>query len=126
MTGGMTMDKSEIDRMAEKFGGRFKLTVLLQKRVRELVKGAPRLVECDHKNLIDVAVPHMGIVTSIDEVYEWLGRENYQFVYDRRFSRENCMKARLARGGTPARMTADAATDPAARPSSAPASTRAD
>ncbi len=56
MTGGMTMDKSEIDRMAEKFGGRFKLTVLLQKRVRELVKGAPRLVECDHKNLIDVAL----------------------------------------------------------------------
>jgi len=50
------MDKSEIDRLAEKFGGRFKLTVLLQKRVRELVRGAPRLVETDHKNLIDVAM----------------------------------------------------------------------
>lgn len=50
------MEKSEIDRLAEKFGGRFKLTVLLQKRVRELVRGAPRLVETDHKNLIDVAM----------------------------------------------------------------------
>ena len=50
------MDKSEIDGMAEKFGGRFKLTVLIQKRVRELVKGAARLVETDKKNLIDVAM----------------------------------------------------------------------
>ena len=39
------MDKSEIDGLAEKFGGRFKLTVLIQKRVKELVKGAARLVE---------------------------------------------------------------------------------
>jgi DNA-directed RNA polymerase subunit omega len=50
------MDKSEIDGLAEKFGGRFKLTVLIQKRVRELVKGAARLVESDKKNLIDVAL----------------------------------------------------------------------
>lgn len=50
------MDKSEIDAMAEKFGGRFKLTVLIQKRVRELVKGASRLVESDKKNFIDVAL----------------------------------------------------------------------
>ncbi len=50
------MDKSEIDLLAEKFGGRFKLTVLIQKRVRELVKGAARLVETDKKNLIDVAM----------------------------------------------------------------------
>ena len=54
MSGGAIMDKSEIDRLASKFGGRFKLTVLLQKRVRELVKGAPRLVETDYKNLIEV------------------------------------------------------------------------
>jgi len=55
MTEGV-MDKSEIDGLAEKFGGRFKLTVLIQKRVKELVKGAARLVETDHKNLIDVAL----------------------------------------------------------------------
>ncbi len=50
------MDKSEIDGLAEKFGGRFKLTVLIQKRVRELVRGAARLVESEKKNLIDVAM----------------------------------------------------------------------
>ncbi len=50
------MDKSEIDHLAEKFGGRFKLTVLIQKRVRELVRGAARLVDSDKKNLIDVAM----------------------------------------------------------------------
>lgn len=50
------MEKSEIDQLAEKFGGRFKFTVLIQKRVRELVKGAARLVETDKKNLIDVAL----------------------------------------------------------------------
>jgi DNA-directed RNA polymerase subunit omega len=50
------MDKSEVDSLAEKFGGRFKLTVLIQKRVKELVKGATRLVETDHKNLVDVAL----------------------------------------------------------------------
>ena len=46
----------EIDQLAEKFGGRFKLTVLIQKRVRELVKGAQKLVDSEHKNLIDIAV----------------------------------------------------------------------
>jgi len=46
------MNKSEVDALAEKFGGRFKLTVLIQKRVKELVKGAARLVETDQKNLV--------------------------------------------------------------------------
>lgn len=50
------MDKSEFDALADKFGGRFKFTVLVQKRVRELVKGAARLVETEKKNLIDVAL----------------------------------------------------------------------
>lgn len=50
------MTKSEIDGLAEKFGGRFKLTVLIQKRVRELVKGAQKLIESEHKNLIDIAL----------------------------------------------------------------------
>ena len=52
----VAMEKSEIDALANKFGGRFKFTVLVQKRVRELVKGAARLIETDKKNLVDVAV----------------------------------------------------------------------
>ena len=35
----MTQNYTEIDQLAEKFGGRYKLTVLIQKRLKELVKG---------------------------------------------------------------------------------------
>jgi DNA-directed RNA polymerase subunit omega len=45
-----------IDELDAKVGGRFKLTALLQKRIRELVAGAPRLVEIRSDNPIDVAI----------------------------------------------------------------------
>ena len=48
--------RARIDEALERSGGRFKLTVLIQKRVQELNKGAPRLVESDSKNLIDVVI----------------------------------------------------------------------
>jgi len=38
------MNKSEIDELAEKVGGRYRFTVLLQKRVKELTRGAVRLL----------------------------------------------------------------------------------
>lgn len=50
------MNRSEIDTMAEKFGGRYKLTVLIQKRLRELTKGAQKLVDVDSRNLIEVVL----------------------------------------------------------------------
>jgi DNA-directed RNA polymerase subunit omega len=45
-----------IDELETKIGGRFELTVLLQKRIRELVAGAPRLVETRSENPIDIAI----------------------------------------------------------------------
>ena len=45
-----------IDELDAKVGGRFKLTALLQKRSRELVAGAPRLVDIRSDNPIDVAI----------------------------------------------------------------------
>ncbi len=45
-----------IDELEQKVGGRFLLTALLQKRVRELVAGAPRLVEIRSENPIDIAI----------------------------------------------------------------------
>ena len=50
------MNRTEIDSLAEKFGGRFKLTVLIQKRMRELTKGAQKLVDVDSRNLIQVVI----------------------------------------------------------------------
>ena len=46
----------EIDELALRIGGRFKLTVLLQKRLRELGRGAAALVEVSDQNLIDIAL----------------------------------------------------------------------
>jgi len=45
-----------IDELEQKIGGRFELTALPQKRVRELVAGAPRLVDIRSENPIDIAI----------------------------------------------------------------------
>ena len=45
-----------IDELEARVGGRFMLTALLQKRIREIVAGAPRLVEIRSDNPIDVAI----------------------------------------------------------------------
>ena len=45
-----------IDELEGRVGGRFLLTALLQKRIRELVAGAPRLVEIRSDNPIDIAI----------------------------------------------------------------------
>src|SRR5262245_59072246 len=50
------MDKRKLARAQTMVGGRFALCVLLQKRVHELVKGAPKLVDYDSRNLIDIAL----------------------------------------------------------------------
>ena len=50
------MHNIEIDDLAEKFGGRFRLTVLIQKRLKELVKGSPKLVEMEDRNLIKIVI----------------------------------------------------------------------
>ena len=50
------MNRSEIDALSEKFGGRYKLTVLIQKRLRELTKGAQKLVDVESRNLIHIVI----------------------------------------------------------------------
>ena len=45
-----------LDELEARVGGRFQLTALLQKRIRELVAGAPRLVDVRSDNPIDVAI----------------------------------------------------------------------
>ena len=50
------MDRNIIWEMSQKCGGVFKFTVLLQKRIRELINGAPKLIETDESNVIQVAL----------------------------------------------------------------------
>ena len=35
----------QIDKLDEVVGGRFKLTALLQRRIQEVIRGSPRLIE---------------------------------------------------------------------------------
>ncbi|MCC6465383.1 MAG: DNA-directed RNA polymerase subunit omega [Planctomycetes bacterium] len=44
------LDYPELEKLYSKAGGKFRLTVLLQRRVNELVRGAPRLVKVDQKH----------------------------------------------------------------------------
>ena len=50
------LNSTEIDALSEKFGGRYKLTVLIQKRLKELVKGGQKLVDLEDRNLINVVL----------------------------------------------------------------------
>ena len=50
------LSSTELDQMAEKFGGRYKLTVLIQKRLKELVKGGQKLVDVEDRNLINIVI----------------------------------------------------------------------
>lgn len=50
------MDRTKVMDLADKAGGLFRLTVLLQKRVRELVAGSPPLVTTDEDDPIKIAM----------------------------------------------------------------------
>jgi DNA-directed RNA polymerase subunit K/omega len=50
------MDRTKVMELADKVGGLFRLTVLLQKRVAELVAGAPKLVDTKEINPIRIAM----------------------------------------------------------------------
>jgi DNA-directed RNA polymerase subunit omega len=52
----MPISSTEIDQLSEKFGGRYKLTVLIQKRLKELVKGGQKLVDLEDRNLINIVL----------------------------------------------------------------------
>ena len=50
------MKVDRLERLTQKVGGRFRLTSLLQKRLAELVKGSPPLVDLPSKDLFEVAL----------------------------------------------------------------------
>jgi DNA-directed RNA polymerase subunit omega len=50
------MDVDRLERLTQKVGGRFKLTALLQKRLAELVRGSPPLVDLPSSNFFEIAL----------------------------------------------------------------------
>ena len=53
------MRKFDLDDLSRKCGGRFKLSVLLQKRVRELVRGVPPLLDTESHDPIEIALEEL-------------------------------------------------------------------
>jgi len=50
------MDANRLEQLTQKVGGRFRLTALLQKRLAELVKGSPPLVDLPSNNYFEIAL----------------------------------------------------------------------
>ena len=50
------MDVDRLEQLTQKVGGRFRLTSLLQKRLSELVKGSPPLVDLPSNNYFEIAL----------------------------------------------------------------------
>jgi DNA-directed RNA polymerase subunit K/omega len=50
------IDQDRLERLYEQCGGVFRATVLIQQRIRELNRGAKRLVDGDFRSPIDIAV----------------------------------------------------------------------
>ena len=50
------MNQEKLRQAKEKIGNTFALTVLLQKRCQELVRGAEKLVSCDYPSLQEIAL----------------------------------------------------------------------
>ena len=53
------MDSERLERLTRKVGGRFRLTALLQKRMSELVRGSPPMLDVEPEiaeNLFEVAL----------------------------------------------------------------------
>ena len=48
------MDPVKLEEATMKVGGRFKLTVLMQKRLLELKRGAPKLIEGSPEDILDI------------------------------------------------------------------------
>lgn len=48
------MEAHELEKLLAKVGGKYKLVTLFQKRMRELQRGLPRLVESESTNLWDI------------------------------------------------------------------------
>lgn len=72
------MDRVELDRLATECGGRFKLTVMIQKRLKELVRGGAKLVDLEDRNVINVVMEEIrqGKVTLESFDLEEEGKES--------------------------------------------------
>lgn len=65
---------------------------IFHRRTRELI-GVSAMV-CTYDGVVSTPVPHLGILVSLETVYDWLDRIHYGFVYDPTTTMEACERAR--------------------------------
>lgn len=69
------LDYPELESLYKKLGGKYRVTVLLQRRVNELVRGSPKLIPGEQsKDFIGVALEE------IRQGKIWLGDDNQTVV----------------------------------------------
>jgi S1-C subfamily serine protease len=83
---------------------------VFHRETRELV-GVSVMV-CTYDGAVSTPVPHLGIMVSLETVYDWLDSLNYHFIYDPEFPLEAFESVR----------SANAKSVPAERPGQAPTS----
>jgi DNA-directed RNA polymerase subunit K/omega len=65
------LDYPELEGLYKKLGGKYRVTVLLQRRVNELVRGSPKLISGEQtKDFIGIALEE------IKQGKIWLGEDN--------------------------------------------------
>jgi len=68
------------DELVKKLGGKFKLTALIQRRLKELVEGSRPLVDAHGKTLIEIAVQEIAeekIVIDYEKSHSLLHPSNF-------------------------------------------------
>lgn len=49
---------------------------------------------CVYDNFMAIPVPHLGVMTSMDTVYDWFDSQCFQFLYDRKLTKDLCDRMR--------------------------------
>ncbi len=77
----------EMDKYVERAGGAAKLSILLQKRAKELIKGLPKLVDTDSDNPVEIAIEELFqdkiSIQSVDELAISLSNEKEEKVEEK-------------------------------------------
>ena len=107
------MNHTKVIDLADKVGGVFRLAVLLQKRVRELVSGAPKLVQTDLEDPIDIALLEIEedaieLVDLSDEELASLEAQNQMATEEAELL--EALRSRVTRGASEAAAPAAAAS----------------
>ena len=77
----------EMDKYVDRCGGAAKLSILLQKRAKELIKGLPKLVDTDSDNPVEIAIEELFqdkiSIQSVDELAVSLSNEKEEKVEEK-------------------------------------------